>query len=62
MISAVKCQLCRQRPAEWAMQYLGEDRPTFYRLGWHARGFKVVKVCEQCRQAERAKHESDHSR
>ena len=43
-----KCQICRKREAEWAMQYIGEDTPTFSTLGSHYRGFKVVKVCDEC--------------
>ena len=41
MIHVSKCQLCQQRPAVWAMQYIAEDTPTFSLLGWHYRGFPI---------------------
>jgi len=46
-----KCQLCKTDPAEWAMQYIGEDTPTFTTLGSHYRGFRVTKVCDHCKQS-----------
>ena len=46
----VKCQVCKEREAIWAMQYIGEDAPSFYTLGSHIRGFKVTKVCDKCRK------------
>jgi hypothetical protein len=44
-----KCQLCKVRPALWAMQFIGDAAPSFYSLGWHMRGFSVTKVCDECR-------------
>lgn len=44
-----KCQICRFDQAEWAMQFVGEDRPTFTTPGNHYRGFRVTKVCDGCR-------------
>lgn len=43
-----KCQICKQNEATWAMQFVGEDHPSFSFLGWHYRGFKVTKVCGDC--------------
>lgn len=44
-----KCTRCKQNEAVYAMQHIGEDKPSFYALGWHVRGFKVVaKVCQAC--------------
>ena len=45
-----KCQVCKQQEAVWAMQYIGEDVPSFYTLGSHIRGFRVTKVCDKCRE------------
>jgi hypothetical protein len=45
-----KCQICKEKEAEYAMQYIGSDKPSFYSLGWHIRGFRVTKVCEDCRK------------
>lgn len=42
-----KCQSCKQAEAEWAYQ---PELESFYAIGWHQRGFAVVKVCESCRQ------------
>lgn len=44
-----KCQLCKQNEAEWAMQFVAEDTPSFSALGSHYRGFTVEKVCDHCR-------------
>ena len=48
----MKCQVCKRNEAIWAMQYIGEDRPTFSTLGSHYRGFKVTKVCDECKEIE----------
>lgn len=42
------CQVCKQREAVYAMQYIGEEEPSFYRLGYHIRGFTMTKVCAEC--------------
>lgn len=46
----MKCQLCRKNEAVWSMQYIAEDKPTFAVPGWHYRGFKVTKVCDECQK------------
>ena len=46
-----KCRVCKQEEAIWAMQYIGEDVPTFSRIGSHYRGFGVVKLCDNCKKA-----------
>jgi hypothetical protein len=44
-----KCQRCRQLPAIWALQYVGDDRPSVSLLGSHYRGFRVTKLCGACK-------------
>jgi len=44
-----RCQACNKRQAIYAAQFIGEDVPTFSLLGSHYRGFKVIKVCEVCK-------------
>ena len=44
-----RCQACKKRQAIYAAQFIGEDVPTFSLLGSHYRGFKVIKVCEVCK-------------
>lgn len=46
------CKICGQNEAIWAMQYIGEETPTFSSLGWHYRGFPVTKVCDICKELE----------
>jgi len=46
------CTVCREREAVWARQYIGSDSPEYYRLGYHIRGFPVVKLCEECKCKE----------
>ena len=50
----MKCQICKNAPAEWAWQPFGpHDGPlSFALLGGHYRGFPVIKVCGFCK-AER---------
>ena len=50
-----KCERCEQRPAEWALQYIGDDRPTFTTLGSHYRGFRLTKLCDLCKEALQAR-------
>jgi UDP-galactopyranose mutase len=50
MSNPAKCQYCKQNEAEWAMQFVVEDTPTFTVLGNHYRGFTVTKVCGKCQQ------------
>ena len=47
-----KCEVCKEREAIWARQYIAEARPSFYTLGSHIRGFHVTKVCDECKRAE----------
>ena len=42
------CQVCKRREAVYAMQYIGGEEPSFYRLGYHIRGFTMTKVCSEC--------------
>lgn len=46
-----KCQVCKQNEAIWAMQYMdGPDKPPVFMCpGWHYRGWKVTKVCDECK-------------
>ena len=50
MTKMPKCEICKENEAEWAMQYIASDTPTFSFLGWHYRGFQVTKVCDSCRE------------
>ena len=49
IMKQTKCQICKEKEAVYAMQYIGDDKPVFYSIGWHIRGFQVTKVCEDCR-------------
>ena len=44
------CESCKQRLAEWAVQYVGADKPTVTTLGSHYRGFKVLRICDKCKE------------
>lgn len=44
------CTQCKREPAEWALQYIAEDKPTFTTLGWHYRGFSVMRLCDRCKE------------
>lgn len=44
------CQKCERREAIWALQYIASSEPSFSRLGYHYRGFKVTKICDECFQ------------
>jgi hypothetical protein len=44
------CDQCKERPAEWAVQYIAEDRPTVSTLGSHYRGFQVLRLCDKCKE------------
>lgn len=46
-----KCQICKQREAIHYLQYIDSDVPTFYRPGFHIRGFSIFKVCDKCADA-----------
>jgi len=47
-----KCQVCKVNQAEWAWQPFGpgESVLSFTAIGWHYRGFPVVKVCDECKR------------
>ena len=45
-----KCQVCRKNEPVWAMQYIADDKPTFYKLGYHIRGFGLLRICDDCRK------------
>ncbi len=49
MASDRKCEVCREREAIWAAQFIAEDTPTFSTLGGHTRGFPVTRVCDPCK-------------
>ena len=51
-----KCEICKVYYADYALQYIGDDVPQFYNLGWHIRGFEVIKVCSDCKESIRAKY------
>lgn len=48
------CQVCKDKTHEiaWAWQPFGPDESAlcFTSLGWHYRGFPVIKVCSQCHE------------
>ena len=46
----VMCQRCHIRPAIWAVQNI-EGYWVSCRLGSHYRGFRLVKMCDQCKDA-----------
>lgn len=46
-----KCQVCKNQEATWAEQFIGENVPSWYWLGWHQRGWSVTKVCDQCKES-----------
>lgn len=47
------CQKCKKREALWAVQWIAGELSVTY-LGAHYRGFRVVKMCDECKEAERA--------
>lgn len=46
----MKCQICKNNPVLWAWQPLGpaENADCFTSLGYHYRGFPVIKICHEC--------------
>jgi hypothetical protein len=45
------CTQCKERPAEWALQYIADDKPTFSTLGSHYRGWGIAgRLCEKCKE------------
>jgi len=44
------CDSCKERLAEWAVQYVGDDKPSVTTLGSHYRGFRVLRLCEACKE------------
>lgn len=45
----MKCQICKQEEALWVMQDIAGEL-SFYRPGYHIRGFKTTKVCDKCKE------------
>lgn len=54
MRTSPKCEICKVYSAEYALQYIGDDIPQFYLLGWYIRGFDHTKVCSDCKSKIRA--------
>ena len=50
------CQHCKKHKAEFALQYIGDDVPQFYRLGYHIRGFYYEMICPDCKSNIRAEY------
>jgi len=46
-----KCQKCKVNDAEWIVQYVSSDTPTFTLPGSHYRGFSTLLVCNSCKAA-----------
>lgn len=45
-----KCVSCKINEAEWAFQPFGPDEKfSVSLLGWHYRGFAVIKLCNDCK-------------
>lgn len=52
------CEKCRKPDCDerghlihepiWALQYIGDNTPCFYKLGSHIRGFGLIRLCDQC--------------
>lgn len=49
-----KCKYAKgcQNEVIWYMQFVGEEKPSFYFPGYHIRGFKVIPVCDQHMEEE----------
>ena len=45
------CERCKEREAVFAVQYVGDDKPSVSLLGSHYRGFRVTRLCEECKDA-----------
>lgn len=43
-----KCQRCKTRPAVWAVQDIAGEIAVSL-LGNHYRGWRVVKLCDECK-------------
>jgi hypothetical protein len=45
------CTQCKERPAEWALQYISADKPSFTTLGSHYRGWSIrARLCDKCKE------------
>jgi len=51
-----KCQVCKKNRANYAVQIIGGE-VSAYSLGWHIRGFPMIKVCDGCLEETKAKLE-----
>lgn len=55
-----KCTHCKKEEAIYSMQYIDDDEPQFYLLGWHIRGFKIIaKLCDNCRKTIKKELKND---
>jgi len=60
-----ECQRCKAADAVWAYQPELTDkkgRAAAYALGWHIRGFFVLKVCDKCLEELRCQETKKQSR
>ena len=48
-----KCQMCHEQEATWARQEI-DGEIVYSLLGWQYRGFRVIKVCVDCKDGEQA--------
>lgn len=49
----MKCAILKDHEAEWAWQPFGPDPDplgTFAELGWHYRGFPVIKISDEAKR------------
>lgn len=45
------CDQCKRAPAEWAVQYVAEDKASFTTLGSHYRGWSIrARLCDNCKE------------
>uniref|UniRef100_A0A6M3KSJ5 Uncharacterized protein n=1 Tax=viral metagenome TaxID=1070528 RepID=A0A6M3KSJ5_9ZZZZ len=45
------CDQCKREPAEWALQYISADKPSFTTLGSHYRGWSIkARLCNVCKE------------
>lgn len=45
-----KCEICGEREAAWAVQFVSDETPTFTLLGSHYRGYRLLRVCDACKE------------
>jgi len=54
MARVTRCRVCKEHEAEWSVQYVASDEPSISAIGWHYRGFRMVKVCNACAEKVRS--------